>query len=196
MRRRMIKCKDSEGGSIYRLSSPVIFDGSNNIDTGIHLYRDYDDFTFFTDIEFDTSEQVGSGNAMPTIVACMYELNPWPGFAFRYDPSSYQIEIVFGNSTATKMRIAGSNRCKVCVSVKNKRCEGIYFKIGDNELRKMDEYDTSSQNNIDKAVLVLGSYRPPQGTYGRYWRGTIYDFAVYDRALSEEEINGLFLLEG
>lgn len=193
MRRRMIKCKDSEDGSIYKLASPVIFDGSNNIDTGIHLYRDYDDFTFFTDIEFDPSEQIGSGSNPATIAACMYETNPWPGFTLRYNPATLGLSLVFGNSSETYERIkSGLNRCKICVSVKNKRCEGIYFKINDNELKKMNGHDTSSQNNIDKAVLVLGSYRTPQGTYGRYWRGTMHDFAAYNKTLSEEEIGKLF----
>lgn len=193
MRRRMLIENREIEGIVYKLSSPVIFDGSNNIDTGLHLYQDYDDFTFFADIEFDANEQVGTVGSQPTIIACMHELNPWPGFALRYNPGVSSLSLIFGSSPETyEQTQSGLYRYKVCVSVKNKRCESAYFKIGDAEPTKKNVQDNTSQNNIEQAVLVLGSYRTPQGVYGRYWKGTIYKFVVYNRALSEEDINKLF----
>lgn len=193
MRRRMLIENREIEGIVYKLSSPVIFDGSNNIDTGLHLYQDYDDFTFFADIEFDANEQVGTVDSQSTIIACMHELNPWPGFTLRYNPDVSRLSLIFGSSPETyEQTQSGLYRYKVCVSVKNKRCESAYFKIGDAEPTKKNVQDNTSQNNIEQAVLVLGSYRTPQGVYGRYWKGTIYKFVVYNRALSEEEINKLF----
>lgn len=193
MRRRMLIENREIEGIVYKLSSPVIFDGSNNIDTGLHLYQDYDDFTFFADIEFDANEQVGTISSQPTIIACMHELRPWPGFTLRYNPDVSGLSLIFGSSPETyEQTQSGLYRYKVCVSVKNKRCESAYFKIGDAEPTKKNVRDNASQNNIEQAVLVLGSYRTPQGVYGRYWKGTIYKFVVYNRALSEEEINKLF----
>ena len=193
MRRRMLIENREIEGIVYKLSSPVIFDGSNNIDTGLHLYQDYDDFTFFADIEFDANEQVGTVVSQPTIIACMHELNPWPGFALRYNPNVSGLSLIFGNSPETyEQTQSGLYRYKVCASVKNKRCESAYFKIGDAEPTKKNVQDTASQNNIEQAVLVLGSYRTPQGVYGRYWKGTIYKFVVYNRALTTDEINDLF----
>lgn len=192
MRRRMIKCKDSEGGSIYKLSSPVIFDGSNNIDTGIHLYRDYADFTVFADFTFNKNNQIEFSYSGATIAACMYEINPWPGFTLRYIVDS-GLTLIFGDSPAYNVKIPdGLCNCKVCFSVKNKRCESAYFKIGDAEPEKKEVVDTSPQNNIEQAILTLGSYRTPDGAYGRYWIGTMHEFIVYNRTLSEDEINKLF----
>ena len=192
MRRRMINCKDSEGGSIYKLSSPVIFDGSNNIDTGIHLYRDYADFTVFADFTFNKNNQIEFSNAGATIATCMYERNPWPGFVLRY-VVGMDLALIFGNSTASYVKILDEFcNCKVCFSVKNKRYESAYFKIGDAEPEKKEVLDASSQNNIEQAILTLGSYRTPDGAYGRYWVGTMHEFIVYNRTLSEDEINKLF----
>lgn len=193
MRRRMMMKEYDIEDIIYKLSTPVIFNGSNNIDTGLHLYQDYDNFTFFVDIGYDASEQVGTIGSPPTIVSCMHEINPWPGFTIRHNPGKNGLSLIFGSSPETIERVqSGFYRYKVCFYVKDKRCESAYFKIGDAEPVKKNVTDSGSQVNIEQAVLVLGSYRTPQGAYGRYWKGTIYNLVVYNRALSEEEINKLF----
>ena len=193
MRRRMMTAYETaEDGSIYRLSSSVTFDGSNNIDTGIHLYQDYADFTVFADFTFDKNNQIELSNSGATIAACMYETSPWPGFVLRYIVGS-GLTLIFGNSPASYVKISdGICNCKVCFSVKNKRYESAYFKIGDAEPEKREVVDASSQNNIEQAILTLGSYRTPDGAYGRYWVGTMHEFIVYNRTLSEDEINKLF----
>ena len=86
---------------IYKLSTPVIFNGSNNIDTGLHLYQDYDNFTLFADIGYDASEQVSTSASQATIVACMHETSPWPGFTIRHNPERKALSIIFGISPET-----------------------------------------------------------------------------------------------
>ena len=51
---------------------------------------------------------------------------------------------------------------------------------------------TIFNENVKKATLLLGCYQDVNGTKGRFWKGTIYDFVVYNRALTTDEINDLF----
>lgn len=193
MRRRMMfPAKAQEEGIIYSLPGETVFDGTNNIDTGIYLYRDYSDFTLFADFTFTHSENIATQHAAKTIVTCMYEDAPWPGFVVR--TYSWLLSTVFGISTEISERIgANTVRYKVAFSVTNKRCNLFFYSI-DGEVIQKTANDSSSQTNIDKAVLVIGSYRTPQGTYGRYWKGTMHELTVYDRAFSEEELRAI--LEG
>ena len=41
-------------------------------------------------------------------------------------------------------------------------------------------------------TILLGAYRDVSDVKGRYWKGTINSFTVYDKVLTDEEVNALF----
>ena len=41
-------------------------------------------------------------------------------------------------------------------------------------------------------TILLGAYRDSSDVKGRYWKGTINTFTVYDKVLTDEEVNALF----
>ena len=41
-------------------------------------------------------------------------------------------------------------------------------------------------------TILLGAYRNSSDVKGRYWEGTINRCTVYDRVLTDEEVNALF----
>lgn len=194
----MFPVKAQEEGIIYSLPGETVFDGTNNIDTGIHLYRDYSDFTLFADFTVNLDDISNLASAQATLVTCMYETTPWPGFVVRTayvaSQNSKSVQTIFGNSTEIIEPLTSDmSHCKVAFSVTNERCKLFFYSI-DGEVIKKTANDSSSQTNIDKSVLTIGSYRTPQGTYGRYWKGTMHELTVYDRAFSEEELRAI--LEG
>ena len=199
MRRRMMfPAKAQEEGIIYSLPGETVFDGTNNIDTGIYLYRDYSDFTLFANFTVNLDDISTVASVQATAVTCMYEADPWPGFVTRTayvdSQNSKSLQTIFGNSLEiTEPLSSDMSHCKVAFSVTNKRCKLFFYSI-DGEAIQKTANDSSSQSNIDKGVLTIGSYRTLQGTYGRYWKGTMHELTVYDRAFSEEELRAI--LEG
>ena len=195
----MFPVKAQEEGIIYSLPGETVFDGTNNIDTGIYLYRDYSDFTLFVDFTVNLDDITTTWpSVQETAITCMYEIEPWPGFVVRtvYVRSyrSKLVQTIFGNSSEIIEPLTSDmSHCKVAFSVTNKRCKLFFYSI-DGEVIQKTANDSTSQSNIDKAVLTIGSYRTPQGTYGRYWKGTMHELTVYDRAFSEEELRAI--LEG
>ena len=194
----MFPVKAQEEGIIYSLPGETVFDGTNNIDTGIHLYRDYSYFTLFADFTVNLDDISADSREQATAVTCMYEASPWPGFvtrtAYVASQNSKSLQTIFGNSQEiTEPLSSDMSHCKVAFSVTNKRCNLFFYSI-DGEVIKKTANDSASQNNIDKGVLTIGSYRTPDGEYGRYWKGTMHELTVYDRAFSEEELRAI--LEG
>ena len=48
------------------------------------------------------------------------------------------------------------------------------------------------RTNTFSNTILLGAYRDSRDVKGRYWKGTINSFTVYDRVLTDEEANALF----
>lgn len=200
-RRMMMQSENSmmpEGGIIYKLPEKTIFTGSNNIDTGIHLFRDYDSFTLFSEIEFDTNELI---NPVPTdaenatIFTCMWEQKPWPGFSYRIR-NGYTTDIIFGDSSPIVLISGGKGKYKIKIAftTNNKTVTKMLFKTNDEKYKTFSTvYQWENPGGIDNAVLILGSYKTTSGTYGRYFKGSINIFSLYDRAFSDEEIEKFFV---
>lgn len=46
--------------------------------------------------------------------------------------------------------------------------------------------------NTFSNTILLGAYRDSNDVKDRYWEGTINSFTVYDKVLTDKEVNALF----
>lgn len=169
---------------LYSLPEPKTFNGTSDyIDTGINLFDEPKDFTILADIEIDSSNGVTA-----TVFHCMNESSPYPGLSLQQAGTNTTGGYMFGGYiqgasrqfanmpyTTNKFAVTCSNGCIKQISYM--RDEVVTKTFTDTT------YPEVSNN------LLLGCYQNNSGTKGRYWKGTISEFKVYDSVLSNDEIN-------
>lgn len=191
MRRRMMKETDN---ILYKLPVATDFNGIDDyIDTGIKLFDVADDWTIYFAVDL-TQGATQTGTNIP-VFHCIYEITPWPGIAFQGgNNKTYAGNYNKGNWSNIKITSGIETYYQGCVVCENKFVKHIYDKSSSaEEMRELAVINTTNFNeNVKKASLLLGCYQDANGTKGRFWKGTIYDFIVYGRALSENEANKLF----
>lgn len=194
MRRRMMMRQDTQTDILYKIPVPTEFDGVDDyIDTGIKLFNVADDWTIYFAADISHSAEQ-TGNNIP-VFHCIYELSLWPGISFQGgNNKSYAGKYNGGNWSNLEITSGIETYYQGCVVCENKFVKHIYDKRSSAEgMRELPVNHTANFiENVKKASLLLGCYQDVNGTKGRFWKGTIYDFIVYDRALSENEANKLF----
>lgn len=189
LRRRTIFKHDD---ILYRLPQETIFNGINDcIDTGIKLY-DITNGTFTIYFRADTSD--GSNSSLDPVFYCVYEASPWPGICFQsMNGSSYYYAGCPDTSGGyTSDSISSSDNYQGCVVCENGIITKIKSKIGNQTINNLSIFSHSAHDSARLATLLLGCYETIDGTKGRFWKGTIFDFIVYNKVLNDEEINNLF----
>ena len=179
-----------EYNDTYDLQSEIVFDGTYGIDTGIRLFDEPKDFTLF--LHADTSQE--NGLDIP-VFHCMYEKTPYKGLSYQVASglNSYKIagnfEYPAGAYSTTYQE--KNESVKTCIVCKNGIITKIKCKTGINGEINDLVVTTNSYSKVEQS-LMLGCYQTITGERGRFWKGTIYDFKVYNRALSDEETTALF----
>ena len=183
-------------GVLYNLDEPTTFDGTNFIDTGV-CARDIDkDLTIF--ISYN-GEIVAPKREQVSVMHCMLESNGYPGLSIDTTlENQYRIGTGRGNywlidDEGNQMKNTNcSNEQKVCIRITSgSNAIKINYKIeGKNASVKTigGLMNTATFNN----TILLGAYRDSSDVKGRYWKGTINSFTVYDKVLTDEEVNALF----
>lgn len=179
---------------LFKLRNTTDFDGIDDyVDTGIKLFDVADDWTIYFAV--DLSQGVTQTRTNIPVFHCIYELDPWPGISFQGGLSKlYAGRYTGGNWSNTEVPVSGKTYYQGCVICKDKFVKYIYDKTSPTtEIRELIiNHTTIFNDNVKKATLLLGCYQDVNGTKGRFWKGTIYDFVVYNRALTTDEINDLF----
>ena len=179
---------------LFKLRNTTDFDGIDDyVDTGIKLFDVTDDWTIYFAVDL-TSEVIQTKNNIP-VFHCIYELSPWPGISLQGGiTKSYAGKYNGGNWSGLGVYVVGTTYYQGCVICKDKFVKHIYDKTSPTtEMRELFiDNPTNFNENVKKATLLLGCYQDVNGTKGRFWKGTIYDFVVYNRALTTDEINDLF----
>lgn len=162
---------------LYTLPQETTFNGTSDyIDTGIQLFKTDQDFTITMDV---TADDLASGQHC--IVHCMKEVLPYPGITIQKD-MGYNYALGKGNNTnMIGSVIPISQRTKVVI-VKNGTTMKIY---NSNNVVGESPYVFTS---IDQ-TLLLGAYQTVEGTKGRFFKGTIYEFSIIKGAYTAEQIN-------
>ena len=186
-------------GVLYNLDEPTTFDGSNFIDTGV-CARDTDkDLTIF--ISYN-GEIVAPRHEQYSVMHCMLENGAYPGISIDTTlEDEYRIGTRNGNyylldDEGNPMKCTNcSNEQKVCIRITSgSNTINIKYKIeGKNASVKTinGTMNTATFNN----TILLGAYRDSSDVKSRYWKGTINSFTVYDKVLTDEEVNALFGFE-
>lgn len=168
---------------LYELSEPKTFVNVNSdyLDTGVQLLKENIDWTIF--VEFMGSDQnVDTGDAH-CLLHCMHEEYPYPGVSFAIWTSRYGFnlyKIASGSSIP-------NNDTKTHKLIVTKSGELFNMYLDNSILANLKPNPTYG---IEES-LVLGAYHKLDGTYGRFWNGTIERCKVWKRCLSSEDITSL-----
>lgn len=183
-----------DGSIIYSLPNETVFDGTNYIDTGVALFDTDKSFTIY--LHFKNNMTHGSNQSQRTVFHCMYETNPWNGITMDGQKSNLYMRIA---SKSDQMELLGKNG--VAIEYYNNTLEHKYVIVKEQGSSTLTVYNynygqpqtftsagltaTFNQN------LLIGAYQTTTGDKGRYYMGTIYQFKVYNRALTQVEANNL-----
>lgn len=182
----------NDGTLLYALPSPIEFDGeSTYIDTGVQLMKQAGDFSIVIDFANGTGN---SANA--TLFHCMHEAYPYNGISlqrcaaytdyvgkwqFGYFDATRYIDAEFQSEDRCRLVISGSGPKINTLAVYNVTT-GAVISTGDISIPL---YPFAS---IDES-LIIGAYQDSTGNKGRFWKGSLYDFKIFKRAMGDYEAN-------
>lgn len=189
-----------ESDIIYQLAQPMVFDGTSTyLDTGVQLFNESKDSTVF--IDFESGEQSETQDAILMISSNVNSLGNADLSVKKSVGNNYVVfrtsnvepiieDVANGNWSHSWARIR-----KIALVFKNGLFEyGRYYITNESQPRYLEKKDGETFT-ANTASLVVGAreseYTPDK--YVDFWKGTVNDFRVYNRALSEEEVNALML---
>jgi hypothetical protein len=179
-----------ENDLVYSLGTPVTFDGTNYVDTGVAPLATNDPFTVLIDWT-DTDENAFAGSKH-VVMHCMTESSPYPGMILQYNTNGIVSEFRQGsntisqNSTADLIENADLSRVKV-----------VYRKDADGNITVSRCYNENGQiyTNTKQMSYVavpeelrLGCYRSNVNGTGRFAKGILNDCRIYNVALTDAQI--------
>lgn len=182
--------EDAEGGFelppediTYSLDAETTFNGSSDyIDTGVLLFDTQKDFTVLMHADF---AQNNSGTVCA--MHCVDEdADLWPGLSVE---GSTTYALAGGVTTAGGWGSYASGlpntMTKIAIRAKNGVVDAVrYFNDGEVVTCTLGQFKYAKATQ----TAVLGCRVLANGTRDRYWKGTIYSFAIANRALGDSEI--------
>ena len=184
-------------GVLYNLESPTVFNGSNFIDTGV-CARDTDkDLTIF--ISYNGKAVANANKKVQyCVMHAMLENNGYPGLSIDTSYNEYRIGTANGNywikddNNITIKYTDCSLEQKVCIRITSgSNAIKINYKV-EGKNASIKTIEGMMNTNTFNTTILLGAYRDSNDVKGRYWEGTINRFTVYDKVLTDEEVNALF----
>ena len=182
-------------GVLYNLESPTVFDGTNFIDTGV-CARDTDkNLTIFISYNGKTGDP---GEQQVCVMHAMLESDGYPGLAIDTVERNYRIA-AYGNNyyllddNNNKINYTEcSSEQKICIRITSgSNTINVKYKI-EGRTASVKTKDMTMGTATFNNTILLGAYRDISDVKGRYWKGTINSFTVYDKVLTDEEVNALF----
>lgn len=164
------------------------------VDTGIKPFESADGAKDYTIIISQRPHSTTNVSAKDTycLLHCMEESDPYPGLSIAGEAKSYGIHVFERN--APKLLASGFgfdfyNTYVIAIQVSGKRAwakvrnanKGSY-------IESKGWVDIADYAAVDKSLLI-GGYQTSNGTKGRFWDGTVYFCKIYDKLLTEEQIN-------
>lgn len=168
---------------VYTLPQATTFNGTSDfIDTQTKLFDIDKDFTIF--IDFINGENIN--DPQKTILHCMNETSPYNGISVKTFEDRLKVDY-YGHSVTNDGIITGVQNKLIIKKTKNSNAIEYYL----NNINK--KYTLDSTNVFDTITqnTILGAYQDSNGTKGRFWTGTIYQFKVWFKTLTDEEITTL-----
>ena len=168
----------------YKYDGPRVFDGTDYIDTKMHLFSERNIHKNF-EISFEISNVAANQKNQATIVNSMEEVSPYPGFVFRIQTNGTQLEF-----NAPKI----ANKTGININTTNKimmkRINDIYYiQVNDGNMQKLGTY---SYGRTFDVPLVLGA--SPDAATSRFFVGTLSDINI--RLWESEKYTVIFNANG
>lgn len=161
---------------VYTLAQATTFDGTNNIDTGIKLFDEDKAFTVYLNFNGETSQSGGA-----TVFTAFKENAPYAGVKLALYGS---YKIIGTNSTEVVCGTIDTNMHKLILTKDIGSTSVNVFYDGNN-------LGTVECTGTYKNTTILGSCVETDSTVFRAWKGTINQFKVWFRALTDDEVNTL-----
>ena len=172
---------------LWKLSEETVFDGSSTfIDTGVRLCVEDIDFT----IAFGATPAVQQ-NTPAAVMHCINEGKPYPGYGFTTHAALNVYRMSAYNSE-------GFNKTNIPKDATSKFKVVITHRAGSGLVTMKTLYDGSVANGTTNGNsfawssvpqnLLIGAYQDTSGNKGRYWKGTMHDFTIYNSVWTDEEI--------
>lgn len=170
---------------VYGLPEETVFDPSAEkyIDTGVKMFESIEEKPSWTILmEVQYGENVDTSSTY-CLAHCMEESSPWPGLSIAsWADGVLGVNVYGGKSqfgTMTKMKAQ-----KRKLALKLEGTTGTRWNVdGTSTTFTISNYNTA----VDK-TLILGAYQTSDGEKGRYFDGTLSQFLVYKKAMSDEDI--------
>ena len=113
----------------------------------------------------------------------MEESSPWPGLSIAsWADGSLGVNVYGGKSQLSTMAKLKAQKRKLALKLEG--TTGTRWNVdGTSTTFTISNYNTA----VDK-TLILGAYQTSDGEKGRYFDGTLSQFLVYKKAMSDEDI--------
>ena len=182
---------DTEDDLLYALPETTTFDGTNYIDTGVRLFDGSRNFTML--IDWEHTDGVW-GNNEHVIMHAMHEANPYNGMQFAHSIQGYQMELRAGGQMKLFSVLAGD--VSATSEIESIRIAYRYDLTNSTGLiaRRYNGTSEVFKNTCSVSALtiaetaLLGCYQATTGEKGRYAKGIMRDCKIYNRALTDAEI--------
>ena len=164
---------------LYSLPEVATFDGVDDyIDTGVQLFDTAKDFTLLIRANLAETNTFGSSGA--NLFHCVKETSNYPGLNLKYTAKQTATLNVCGTGFDTQTTSG------LAVTVE----QGVVSRVWIFGADGMSEVSATASMPFTAFTknLLLGCYQNDAGAKGRYWKGTIYDFKVWNAVLTREEI--------
>ena len=165
------------------------------VDTGIKLFESAEgakDYTIIISQRPHSTTDVSATDKY-CLLHCMDETDPRPGLFIAGNGSRYVIN-AFEHKMVTEL-IAGAigfdiyNTYVFALRVSSKRVWAkVYNANHKSYIESKGWVDIANYAAVDKSLLI-GGYQTSDGIKGRFWDGTVYFCKIYDKLLTEEQIN-------
>lgn len=170
---------------VYSLLDETAFDPSAQkyIDTGVKLFESIEEKPSWTILmEVQYGENVDASSTY-CLAHCMEESSPWPGLSIAsWADGSLGVNVYGGKSQLSTMAKLKAQKRKLALKLEG--TTGTRWNVdGTSTTFTISNYNTA----VDK-TLILGAYQTSDGEKGRYFDGTLSQFLVYKKAMSDEDI--------
>ncbi len=164
------------------------------VDTGIKLFESADGAKDYTIIISQRPHSTTDISAKDTycLLHCMEESDPYPGLSIAGEAKSYGIHVFERHAPeliASSFGFDIYNTYVFAIQVSGKRAWAKVRNANNGAyIESKGWVDIADYAAVDKSLLI-GGYQTSNGTKGRFWDGTVYFCKIYDKLLTEEQIN-------
>ena len=149
-------------------------------------------------IVFDVLDKsIPSSNVQKALFHCMHEVSPWPGNCIQFSYASADTkELNFdinSNTSGSSIKVTVPSTSD---GVREKFVGIIDFLSGTVKMlaniagvdyTESDTLPFDIGSTVVTENALIGCYQTHTGARARYWKGTVYDFKIYNYAWSDNE---------